>query len=134
MLKKTQKDSNSNTLPHWSFQRVWTKKIIFCKKAPASHCSTLQNLEWSKDSRHLDNKMPPHDLESMHISKIKILLPYRYTCIFDPTVTLFLTWNDPLMADSRFLQTGRSMSIQFRLRQAALARAQGRAGYKGHNS
>lgn len=40
------------------------------------------------------------------------------------------TWKDPLMADSRFLHTGSSMSIQLRLRQAALARAHGRAGYR----
>lgn len=38
------------------------------------------------------------------------------------------TLNDPLINDTRFLQTGSRISIQFRLRAAALALAQAKAG------
>jgi hypothetical protein len=38
------------------------------------------------------------------------------------------TLNDPLIKDTRFLHTGSRISIQFRLRAAALALAQAKAG------
>lgn len=38
------------------------------------------------------------------------------------------TLNDPLINDTRFLHTGSRISIQFRLRAAALALAQAKAG------
>lgn len=65
---------------------------------------------------------------SRHQLMQKVHLAFGQVRLKKKTVGRIHTLNDPLIKDTRFLHTGSRISIQFRLRAAALALAQAKAG------
>ena len=113
----------------WSIKM--TTEVLNCLKKVKKNANCFQNL-----------RIPFSDKKIIVMSRIYIILQEKQAFYLKRKnyglhsvvwYTLFKSWatfKDPLRNEMRFLQTGMRIIIQLRLRQAALARATGRASWR----